>query len=246
MAQTLDPQTERLLLQMQLQEIDAAIQELRGEELSSTDPDMINQMTGLGLLRSEILQRTITAARNPEAVLTTISAGEYECTACSEGFNAPQTINLSCGHRYCHDCAIEVVRSSLQNVNSFPPRCCNLPLPLATKWKFMDFKLWSQYETRRLEIGDPSPTYCWEPKCSTLISSVDKADQSGTCPRCLQKTCIKCKEKMHHGACMGGIYGHADVTALMAEKGWKRCPRCGHGVERRSGCPHMTYAILQV
>lgn len=233
---------ERSALKIQVQEIDAQLEELRAMINSRTSQDTSDQIFGLELLRTEMKQ-SIAAMPNRRGRHVRPQTA-FECVACNENHPLSGMINCSCGHRYCHDCAIEVVRSSLTDVNLFPPQCCGVPVQLETKWDFMSADLWARVQQRKIEMSELAPTYCSYSRCSRLLLPADIRNSVGTCPECERRTCLKCKERMHRGECLGGVFGHANVTALMTDKGWQRCPSCGHGIERTDGCPHMRYVTL--
>lgn len=238
MAETFNDRAERLALEIQIQQIDTALEELRLSINPQTSQDTRDQIFVLELLRTE-MQQSIAAVPNHLPPQTA-----FECVACNETHPPSGMINCTCGHRYCHDCAIEVVRSSLTDVNLFPPQCCGVPMQLETKWPFMDADMWSRVRQRKIEITVSAPTYCSGPRCSRLLLPAEIQNSVGTCPDCHRRTCLKCKERMHQGECLGGLFGHGNVAALMTDKGWQRCPSCGHGIERTDGCPHMRYATL--
>lgn len=243
MAETFDGRAETLALQFQLREIDADLQELRATVTPRTSQDMRDQIFALELLRMD-MQQSIAAVPNPQGLTPRPPPTAFECVACNEEHPANGMITCNCGHRYCHDCAIEMVRSSLTDINLFPPQCCDAPIQLETRWSFMTAELWERVRQRKIEINVVAPTYCSNAICSRLLLPADITNSVGTCPDCERRTCLRCKERMHQGECLGDLFGHANVTALMTDNGWQRCPNCGHGVERRDGCPHMRYATL--
>ncbi|KAF4437231.1 E3 ubiquitin- ligase ARI10 [Fusarium acutatum] len=58
------------------------------------------------------------------------------------------------------------------------------------------------------------------------------------CHACNEITCTTCKDKRHSGACEKQV--ERDQALDFAEsKGWKRCSRCGHLIEKTDGCTHM-------
>ncbi|CAN8096200.1 unnamed protein product [Discula destructiva] len=80
--------------------------------------------------------------------------------------------------------------------------------------------------------------YCHVPTCSAWVPP----DRAGVCTACAAVTCVL--------GCMGAAHGEApcgteaeewrrEVLELGVKMGWKECPRCGHLVERVSGCTHI-------
>lgn len=227
--------------ELQLREIDEALNYDSQADNLSASQEVADRIIGLEYLKSEI-QRNITFQPNSHT-MTTEQQITFECVACNELFPLQIMVNCTCEHRYCHSCAIELVQSSLSDINLFPPRCCGTPLPLETKWRFMTTALWEKFEKRKLETSGPPPTYCWTPSCANLLLPENITNSVGTCPKCHKRTCTKCKEKTHIGSCAGGVYDHLNVTEFILKNGWKRCPKCGRGIERIDGCPHMLYEI---
>lgn len=142
-----------------------------------------------------------------------------------------------------------------------PPRCCNMlqlhvALPLLSKAEAMEYR--EKYE----EWSTPDPIYCPIPTCSTfipnrLISSAPATKKAGkqradsvlevpknptvACPKCCADICLKCRQLSHPGApCNEMPFGIDEKTAAVLKRwGYKRCPKCRHGVRRMLGCNHM-------
>ncbi|KAI4665376.1 uncharacterized protein J4E78_002836 [Alternaria triticimaculans] len=140
-----------------------------------------------------------------------------------------------------------------------PPRCCGqIPIhyakPHLTKEEFTEFK--SKYE----EWLTPNPFYCPVPICSAFIPERLLPDQAtkkqgkradsgvGTptlnvfaCPTCSAEICLECRQIAHPDAiCNISDFGiDAETTELLKSWGYKRCPKCGHGLKRMYGCLHM-------
>merc|ERR1712048_208594 len=65
------------------------------------------------------------------------------------------------------------------------------------------------------------------------------------CPRCQQAICFKCRSEWHEGmSCLQYQFcasKHVDeVTKFCRKINWMRCFQCGHVVEKKAGCNHMT------
>ncbi|TIA38538.1 hypothetical protein D6C78_03925 [Aureobasidium pullulans] len=59
-----------------------------------------------------------------------------------------------------------------------------------------------------------------------------------SCPGCHIGICASCKQVAHFGTpCDTSAQDHE--VAMLATYGYKKCPRCGHGVKRMYGCRHM-------
>ncbi|EME89657.1 uncharacterized protein MYCFIDRAFT_78554 [Pseudocercospora fijiensis CIRAD86] len=58
------------------------------------------------------------------------------------------------------------------------------------------------------------------------------------CPTCLIAICVKCRQKAHPDTdCDTTELDHEET--LLAQYGYKRCPRCREGIKRMLGCAHV-------
>jgi len=65
------------------------------------------------------------------------------------------------------------------------------------------------------------------------------------CPRCQQPICFKCRSEWHEGmSCHQYQYFASkivdEVTKFCRKMKWMRCFQCGHVVEKKTGCNHIT------
>lgn len=87
------------------------------------------------------------------------------------------------------------------------------------------------------------PFYCGFASCSMLIGSTKECKAKSkvalargmACPNCLGHTCVRCRMPWHVGPCNKD----ADLSLLMDEDVFRRCPKCGQGIQKNGGCPHM-------
>lgn len=142
-----------------------------------------------------------------------------------------------------------------------PPRCCNMlqlhvALPFLSKAEAMEYR--EKYE----EWSTPDPIYCPIPTCSAFVpnrlippapvtkkAGKQRADSvievlkppTVACPKCSADICLKCHQLSHPGApCIEMPFGIDEKTATILKRwGYKRCPKCRHGVRRMLGCNHM-------
>lgn len=161
-----------------------------------------------------------------------------ECIACSGSYPECDTIRNGCSHVYCQGCVIRLLQNSLADESLFPPRCCRSPLPLEAARGFIDDGLWERFEEKTIEHGDQQRTYCSDPACSHYILPTNVRGTVATCRLCNRQTCTLCKKINHKGEC---VDDRAEVLELARANGWQRCLNCGHTVELRSGCNHITY-----
>lgn len=76
-----------------------------------------------------------------------------------------------------------------------------------------------------------------------ISESINESFLSGTsssfaCPTCHIAICALCKKTEHHGHACDTSDQDAEL-AMLAKFGYKKCPRCGHGVRKMFGCSHM-------
>lgn len=70
------------------------------------------------------------------------------------------------------------------------------------------------------------------------IASEAQADQKlFACPACHIAICTRCRAVAHEGQCDFSARDHE--AAMLITFGYKRCPRCNHGVKKMYGCSHM-------
>ncbi|KAF8317321.1 hypothetical protein DL93DRAFT_550841 [Clavulina sp. PMI_390] len=117
-----------------------------------------------------------------------------------------------------------------------------------------DLTRWRMWKIRQ----QANLMYCPNPACSELIelpssndinygsaSSGTRTTPFGRCPRCACAICIRCRVA-RHGDMTCEEYKVSktamtdpQLTKLMAQNKWARCPGCKILVERTSGCRHM-------
>ncbi|MCJ1444158.1 MAG: hypothetical protein MMC23_004659 [Stictis urceolatum] len=120
-----------------------------------------------------------------------------------------------------------------------PPRCCQgSPIPLQQIQQVLDPELFKAYQDRTQEINTPHKDrmYCSrETRVSfTTLSNID--GRWAACQKCGRATCVSCGEKEHGKTQCGVDTSEEQVKELARESGWKSCPKCGHLIERESGC----------
>ncbi|KAH6876159.1 hypothetical protein BKA58DRAFT_136801 [Alternaria rosae] len=164
-----------------------------------------------------------------------------------------------CGSAYCGSCIRRMFTECCKDTTRMPPRCCGqIPIhyakPHLSNEEFTEFK--SKYE----EWLTPNPFYCPVSTCSAFIPDrllpeqatkkqgkrVDSGIGTPTskafaCPTCSAEICLECRQIAHPDAiCNISEFGiDAETTELLKSWGYKRCPKCGHGLKRMYGCLHM-------
>ena len=169
------------------------------------------------------------------------------CTGCMEEFPVSKIMTPPCKHPYCVPCLKQFFFNAVRDQELFPPRCCNLPIPLYLVYRKLsrnDVKLWRD---KVAEYTSKDKIYCSNPACAAFIwfpSGTEPCAGStrgevATCKSCKHGTCVRCKNAEHGGDCPED----AELTATLstaAKLGWQRCRTCMALVERSYGCQHMS------
>ena len=163
----------------------------------------------------------------------------FECTVCGEFHSASHLALLPCGHYFCRECFTRRCKAILTDEAMCPPRCCQgSPIPLQQIQQVLDQELFKAYQDRTQEINTPHKDrmYCSrETRVSfTTLSNID--GRWAACQKCGRATCVSCGEKEHGKTQCGVDTSEEQVKELARESGWKSCPKCGHLIERESGC----------
>jgi hypothetical protein len=268
MAQSQDVESaDLLLLQYTLNEVEAGLLSLRQERSRMSKDDFDRELSLLQWkheLEEQIyqqqdyqlaIQTSKVCRMNQAEILDSIQHDEEEeseedeseeesepeveqvCIACSETIAESDMLGTGCAHWYCQDCLTRLLQTSFTDEGLFPPRCCRVPLELNDARELIDQGLWEQYENKLIEHNDPFRLYCSDPTCSRYILPVNKTGNIGTCTVCRRRTCSLCTQIAHEGECADD---REPVLELAREEGWQRCANCGHVIELRHGCYHIT------
>jgi hypothetical protein len=182
--------------------------------------------------------------------------GRTMCSACMDMIDTDDLITIACGCHYCKSCFNGYFETGLANRGSFPPRCCGQEIYLHSVRQYLENRVVERYEAVQEEFGSRNPTHC--AGCGTFLPGAVFFADFKACPKCLQQTCIRCKNPraVHEGSdkidgtiqfatsrsrgrqCPG-VSVPPEITALIKKKEWKRCPSCRHVVEKTDGCNFM-------
>ncbi|OAP62688.1 hypothetical protein AYL99_01915 [Fonsecaea erecta] len=159
-----------------------------------------------------------------------------DCVVCMDPFFRVDVVTLKCRHSFCLEC----LRDGLQNM--FKTRheltCCgqSVPLKAIREHGGLDPALLEVLTLWLQELHTANPVYCpWE-DCLAYIPSFLVMQDYARCHLCKRRMCMGCRGKEHGGLCKRDH----KLRALVVKEKWKFCPWCGHLVERREGCNHMT------
>jgi hypothetical protein len=165
----------------------------------------------------------------------------------------------SCHSDYCTSCVRNMFIDACRDNSRMPPRCC-AQINIHHAKPYLSADEAALFRSKYEEWCTPNPTYCPVPICSAFIpdrllpqhiriKSKQRVDSgvgtpksaSFACPTCDTDICADCRQQAHPGSmCSTHELGlDAETAELLKMWGYKRCPRCGHGVKRMYGCPHM-------
>ncbi|KAI6081696.1 hypothetical protein F4821DRAFT_248642 [Hypoxylon rubiginosum] len=160
-----------------------------------------------------------------------------ECAVCMEEDDMGSMIQAPCAHWYCREDLQTAFHNALNSRQPF--RCCSqeIPVHLFTN-ATADFR--ERYDLMMLELRTPNPLYCSNRACGVFLPPTQyQGPDNAACRACRSTTCRMCRNPAHSGICPQDV-GMQQATALAAQNGWRRCPRCSNMVEKISGCDHMT------
>jgi hypothetical protein len=163
----------------------------------------------------------------------------------------------SCQSDYCTLCVRNMFLDACKDSSRMPPRCC-VPVNIHHAKPYLSAEEATLFRSRYEEWCTPNPIYCPVPVCSAFIPdrlvpqhvrTKQRADSgigtpsstSFACPTCDADICTDCRQQAHPGSmCSIHEFGlDAETAKLLKMWGYKKCPKCGHGVKRMYGCHHM-------
>ncbi|KAI1394209.1 uncharacterized protein F4822DRAFT_439887 [Hypoxylon trugodes] len=163
-------------------------------------------------------------------------APRYICQSCLEAFQ-PTEVHFSdaCTHPYCTECIRKMIELSVKPAEIFPPRCCELPIPLTPQLAMiLSREIRTAYFEKLAEMNTQNAAYCSRPDCGAFIPVEYQTYNLAVCKKCDWFTCSRCGNNYHEGQCPIEP-GLSELQAIAEKKGWKRCA-CGRLIERIDGC----------
>ncbi|XP_059647634.1 E3 ubiquitin-protein ligase RSL1-like isoform X2 [Cornus florida] len=158
--------------------------------------------------------------------------------------------NNRCVHPFCTDCMTKYIEVKVDD------NIANVPCPALSCDQLLDplncrpivppklFEKWCDVLCESAVLGFER-CYCPNRNCSALIVNECGGNvKRSKCPNCKRLFCFHCKLPWHSGyGCeeSGNMRNRNDVEfgLLMERNNWKRCPRCGHCIQRSEGCRHV-------
>ncbi|KIW33312.1 uncharacterized protein PV07_00170 [Cladophialophora immunda] len=174
--------------------------------------------------------------RAQQSVIADSPFDVVDCVVCMDPFFRVDVVSLKCRHSFCLGCLHEGLQNMFKTRIEF--KCCGHSVPLRAIRErggldadFLDILVvWLQ------EVHTANPVYCpWEDCLAYIPASMVRQDYA-KCLLCKKRVCMGCRGKEHGGLCKRD----KALQALIEKEKWKFCPACGHLVQRREGCNHMT------
>ena len=168
-----------------------------------------------------------------------------ECIICMEVIGSKSHLRVPCGHFYDEKCLTSLVQSASKDESTFPPRCCQQPIPQASFLPFLPRNIRGEFEKAAAEfsIKPRDRVYCSNRTCSEFLASAsgDSSIRSFECPKCDHSTCPVCRKGAHPAIKTCEPEGtDSGIEALLNENKWQRCPECHWIIELTQGCYHIS------
>jgi hypothetical protein len=167
-----------------------------------------------------------------------------KCVACLDNVTDVR-VCAPCGHIYDIPCITDLFQAAVRDESTFPPRCCDRPIPLVSVQPHLSPDLIDRFRERDKESGTLNRVYCSRLKCSRFLGARSKnTTLACSVPGCQTRTCGWCKVDVTLPT--GGRHKCADngdvdqqVLCLSQNRGWTRCPGCSQMIELTGGCYHI-------
>ncbi|XP_038686081.1 probable E3 ubiquitin-protein ligase RNF144A [Tripterygium wilfordii] len=175
----------------------------------------------------------------------------FTCEICIEPMlKSKKFINKThCTHPFCQDCISKYIQVKVEedgitsggNINCPGLNCPYLLDPLSCRDMISPgvFLRWCDLLCESAVLEFERRSYCPNRDCLELVlNECGGTERKTKCPKCKQVFCFQCKTEWHAGFGCEESRDRNDVLfgELMEKKKWRRCPHCGHCVERLHGC----------
>jgi hypothetical protein len=127
---------------------------------------------------------------------------------------------------------------SMTDMDRMPVRCCTTVMHHEVANGILPAAEIEAYKSKFDEMNTVDPLYCPVPTCSTFIPPrmFNQGDSKVTCPVCDTRICTKCKQR----AAQEHTCSENDERQFILKTfDYKTCPKCGTGVVKMYGCPHV-------
>ncbi|KFY13531.1 hypothetical protein V492_03200 [Pseudogymnoascus sp. VKM F-4246] len=247
-----DDESANLITKLQLEDSETCGSSSKGKDPSGEcigESDAFEQQQQLENENLRFSDHDLAYGFNPNAEQSESSTGHKPakvasvttlCEACRDDKNLEDISSAPCGHEYCHDCLLNLVKTAVKDDSLFPPRCCRQPIPFKAFHTFLTPELSKAFVNKEDEFDTLDKTYCSVPTCSAFIVSGNVACNVGTCHQCGSKTCIRCKAAAHGKKKCKQNPALEQVWDIVIANGWQRCYKCSSFIELNRGCNHIT------
>ncbi|KAG7086026.1 hypothetical protein E1B28_003548 [Marasmius oreades] len=205
------------------------------------DSEALNEQPGMIMNSVQGDDESVTIASG-STVSGTISRRNVACAICTDNFDSRRVFHAqACGHFYCVECLVNLIRACIGDESLYPLRCCRQNLSVPDILPRLDLDVRRSFEVKTLEY-DVEPNnrlYCSNPVCSAFLGSTAGDKRTVSCSSCKAAVCTGCKKQEHAGGCTENE-GLLQVQALAREQRWPTCPGCNAIIELHHGCYHMT------
>ena len=164
---------------------------------------------------------------------------KLECVVCQVEVCLPEAVKLSCGHVLCFEDVNRYFSTANRTERIFPPRCCEVPIPLEIVAPLLDKDTLEEFQEREIEYSTEDRVYCFNPQCFAFIPPSDICDYKATCSKCSKTTCVLCRKEYHDDLCVLDA-SEVEFESYVAQQGFQKCGHCGSIVELAIGCNHIT------
>ncbi len=170
---------------------------------------------------------------------TESSVDKIQCKVCFVELDGPySTPCRRCASPRCYDCLREEFLVALKHRWRMPVTCCQVIMHHEVARGVLSEAEIDLYRLRYDESKTVDPVYCPVPTCSTFIPPrmVKHRSSSVKCPTCGTPVCTKCKQL---ATTPHVCSKDAALTSIVETFHYKLCPKCGTGVMKMFGCPHV-------
>ncbi|MCJ1280867.1 hypothetical protein MMC26_000184 [Xylographa opegraphella] len=193
--------------------------------------------------KPEVCRPEPSSSSNGAVELANFTIQQEICIICEEVKHLFDILQAPCGHHYCRECIKEVVQVSTEDESLYPPKCCQIEIPISRAMDFIAIELVERFRHKGEEFSTLDRTYCRNRECSTFIPHRNIKHGVASCPLCQRETCAICKDGAHKNADCPFDPDQQSMDALATEKSWKKCPVCQRRIELFMGCNHITLVV---
>ncbi|KAJ9607389.1 hypothetical protein H2200_008462 [Cladophialophora chaetospira] len=203
--------------------------------------DFGESQTNLGVVASDqpVLDLDISPPlkrRKKEAPVET----KLTCKICYNELEGPySTPCRRCKNAICYECLSSQFRTAVKDIDRMPATCCGAVMHHDVAKGVLPAAELENYKQKYDErINAQDPLYCPVPTCSTFIPPrmFKHNDSKIACHVCGTVVCTKCKQ---HAQDAHECAKEDQRKFILETFHYKLCPRCGTGVMRMHGCPHI-------